>query len=173
MQRCVAVLLSCALALGCSRGAAKGGVIAGVGITTIGIAMAAGAFGPGGDTDPEDVAFIPLTVGILLGTISLFIMLGTKDPEDNPAVATAPPPAPPPAPDPKIEQARRDRARAWELTQQAAAAARVNDCVRTAQLGAEVASLDADFHATVFSRDAAIARCFQQDAPPTAPTAAP
>lgn len=160
MQRCVAVVASGALALGCSHGAAKGGVIAGVGITSIGIAMAAGAFGPGGETDPEDVAFIPLTVGILVGTISLFIMLSTKDPDEKPEAAAAPP-APPPAPprDPELERARRDRARAWELTQQAAAAARADDCVRTAQFGAEVATLDAEFHATVFARDAAIARC--------------
>lgn len=158
-MRCVAVVLSCALSLGCSHGAAKGGVIAGVGITGIGVAMAAGAFGPGGETDPEDVAFIPLTVGIVVGTISLFIMLSTKDPDEKPAAAAAPPPAPPPPADPGVEQARRDRARAWELTQQAAAAARAGDCVWPAQIGAEVATLDPEFHATVFARDAAIARC--------------
>jgi len=158
MQQCVAVVLSCALALGCSHGAAKGGVIAGVGITGIGVAMAAGAFGPGGETDPEDLAFIPLTVGIVVGLTSLFIMLSTKDPDEKPAAAAPPK-------DPAREQRERDRARAWELTKEAAAAARQDDCAPALRLDAEVKTLDGDVHAKTFARDAAIARCLATPSP--------
>jgi hypothetical protein len=65
-----------------------------------------------------------------------------------------PPPAPPPPPD--------HRGEAWGLTQQAQAAARAGDCATVRQLDGQVGQLDADFHAAVFIRDVAIARCLQR-----------
>lgn len=62
------------------------------------------------------------------------------------------------------EQARRDvqvaqRAQAWTLTREAAAAARASDCSRVTVLDAQVRVVDAEFHDTVFLADVAIARC--------------
>jgi len=54
-----------------------------------------------------------------------------------------------------------DRDSAWQLTKQAAAAARANDCASVRETSVRVRSIDADFHATVFVRDVAIARCLQ------------
>jgi hypothetical protein len=58
------------------------------------------------------------------------------------------------------------REQAWALTREAAAAARRGECARVSELDGKVAVIDADFHATVFRPDAAIARCL-------APTPAP
>jgi len=57
--------------------------------------------------------------------------------------------------------AQRDsvRERAWLITTAIESAARAGDCAAVVRADAEVAALDADFHATVFRRDAAIARC--------------
>jgi hypothetical protein len=51
------------------------------------------------------------------------------------------------------------RARAGTLWKRAAAAARADDCVTVRDLDPKVRELDVEFHAVVFSRDVAIARC--------------
>jgi hypothetical protein len=92
----------------------------------------------------------PASIGVAVGfgaaaiatTIAYGVALGTEPP---------PPPPPPPPPD--------HRGEAWALTQQAQAAARVNDCATVRQLSAQVATLDPDFHTVVFARDVAIASC--------------
>jgi len=61
------------------------------------------------------------------------------------------------------------RAQAWELTKAASSAARSGDCVIVIKLGADVRSIDADFHDSVFVRDAAIARCLAANAAPPGP----
>jgi hypothetical protein len=54
---------------------------------------------------------------------------------------------------------RARQARAWDLTKQAAAAARRDDCTTANLLVGQVLEIDADFHATVTMRDVAIKRC--------------
>lgn len=57
--------------------------------------------------------------------------------------------------------AQRDavRERAWLITRAIASAARSGDCAAVRRADGDVAALDPEFHATVFVRDAAIARC--------------
>jgi hypothetical protein len=56
---------------------------------------------------------------------------------------------------------RRERVReaAWELTKQAAEAARAQDCTQVQAISPRVHELDSEFHGSVFMRDAAILRC--------------
>lgn len=161
MQRSVAVVLVCTLGLGCGPTMTRVGIASGIGITAIGVALATGQF-KGGETDPKDVAWLPLSVGLVILIPSVIMLLSEKpEPAAKPAQA--------PAPDPAAPQRDQTRAHAWELTKQAAAAARASDCPTAVRLDAEVKALDVDFHETVFLRDAAIARCLQ---PATSPRAA-
>jgi len=56
----------------------------------------------------------------------------------------------------------RNRAAAWELTQQAATAARDEDCTQVQAIAPRVRDLDTDFHLVVFMRDVAIQRCLRE-----------
>jgi hypothetical protein len=51
------------------------------------------------------------------------------------------------------------RAEAGRLWKRAAAAARADDCATLRELDPEIFALDSEFHAVVFARDVAIARC--------------
>lgn len=53
------------------------------------------------------------------------------------------------------------RGQAVALWKQATAAARVPDCVSVRGIEPQVRALDSEFHAVVFMRDVAIARCVQ------------
>jgi len=65
-----------------------------------------------------------------------------------------------PVEQPTIEQLQAlARKQAWEMTQQAQAAARANDCGTVLALSGKVQTTDADFYDTIFIKDAAIRRC--------------
>lgn len=65
------------------------------------------------------------------------------------------------APKQKLTRRERNRAAAWDLTQQAASAARHEDCTQVQALAPRVRELDVDFHLAVFMRDVAIQRCLR------------
>jgi hypothetical protein len=62
---------------------------------------------------------------------------------------------------PQLTRRERNRATAWELTKQAAGAAREEDCTQVQAIAPRVRELDLDFHASVFMRDVAIQRCLR------------
>jgi len=153
-SRRISTLLALTLATGAcsSRAGGKVGTVFGGGFIGVGVLMEANAFGHGGEVDPADVAVIPIALGVLILIPSLLVWIKS----DEPAPPTpAPPPTPPPPPDPRLAT----RERAWQLTKQAAAAARGGDCGTVARLDVEVRSLDAEVHDVVFARDVAIAAC--------------
>lgn len=61
------------------------------------------------------------------------------------------------------ERRAADRHRAWNLTKEAAAAARTGDCARVRRTSPVVQGLDGEFHSAVFARDVAIASCLRND----------
>ena len=148
MRAVAAVVVLASLATGCAGQQAHrvrrrselaiGGSLIGV----IAGSLAIGAF-PG-----EKPIFIGITAGFgglaVASTIVYCIALSNEPPPE-------PPPRPPAPPD--------HRAEAWAFTQQAQTAARAGDCATVATLDRQVAALDPSFHAVVFARDAAIARC--------------
>ena len=60
---------------------------------------------------------------------------------------------------------------AWQMTKQAHTAAVAGDCASARALGEVVRGTDAEFHAVIFMRDAAIARCANAPAPGAPPGA--
>lgn len=64
--------------------------------------------------------------------------------------------------EPPPTQHERKRAAAWELTKQAATAARDRDCTQVQAIDPRVRDLDLEFHLSVFMRDAAIQRCLRE-----------
>ena len=63
---------------------------------------------------------------------------------------------------PTLTRRERRRAEAWELTKQAAEAARERDCAQVEAIDPRVRDLDLEFHGVVFMRDVAIQRCLRQ-----------
>ncbi|MEO8700155.1 MAG: hypothetical protein ABI867_08930 [Kofleriaceae bacterium] len=111
-----------------------------------------------GDDDPSSVVVLG-SLGLVVGggLVAVFSGLNAISDYRDP-VPDVPPPPPPRAP---FASKQRDeaRARAWSLTKAAASAARAQDCSLAITADAEVLALDVEFHATVFMRDVAIARC--------------
>jgi hypothetical protein len=89
------------------------------------------------------VAFVPVSV---VGAL-LYIATDSKVNQDH-------------GPEPTLREKK--RATAWELTQQAAHAARDQDCTQVQAIAPRVRELDHDFHSSVFIRDAAIQRCLRE-----------
>jgi len=89
------------------------------------------------------LAFVPVSI---IGAL-LYITTDEKDDEARgPTLLT---------------RRERNRAAAWDLTQQAASAARVQDCTQVQAIAPRVRELDVDFHLAVFMRDVAIQRCLR------------
>jgi uncharacterized membrane protein len=63
---------------------------------------------------------------------------------------------------PTLTRRERLRLQAWELTKQAGAAAREQDCRQVEAIDPRVRDLDFDFHVSVFMRDVAIQRCLRR-----------
>jgi hypothetical protein len=63
---------------------------------------------------------------------------------------------------PKLTRRERNQLAAWDLTKQAATAAREQDCTQVQAIAPRVFSLDHDFHKVVFMRDVAIQRCLRE-----------
>jgi hypothetical protein len=144
-RRLASIVVSLSLVSGCGAHAkrhaelAVAGSLAGVLATSLVIAAA-----------PSTK---PASIGVAIGFGGLAILSAVAY---GIAAGTEPPPPAPPPPPPD------HRGEAWSLTQQAQTAARANDCATVRQLSAQVAALDASFHAVVFSRDVAIAGCLAQ-----------
>lgn len=63
---------------------------------------------------------------------------------------------------PALTRKERHQLAAWELTKQAATAARQRDCTQVQAIAPRVFDLDHDFHMVVFMRDVAIQRCLRE-----------
>ncbi|HUS33333.1 MAG TPA: hypothetical protein VMZ53_32745 [Kofleriaceae bacterium] len=149
-MRMLSALLVVALASGCSAPQAHrvrrpselaiGGSLVGVMASSLAIAALPG----------QKHVIIPIAIGFGGLAVVSAVVFGV-------AYANDPPPEPAPLPPPPPDH----RAEAWALTKQAQDAARAGDCTTVATLDAQVAQIDASFHAVVFARDVAIARCLQ------------
>ncbi|HUS30913.1 MAG TPA: hypothetical protein VMZ53_20525 [Kofleriaceae bacterium] len=88
------------------------------------------------------LAFIPISI------IGALVFIATDDKANEHAA-------------PYLTRRERHRAEAWELTKQAAAAARSADCTQVQAIDPRVRDLDLEFHGIVFLRDVAIRRCLR------------
>ena len=148
-MRALAVLL--ALACGCTqqqaRKAHRAGEIATAGglVGVLGCGLIAAAIPAHDDAIMTGgaITFVPIAV---LGAL-LFITTDSK------ANAEA---------EPLMTRRERNQAAAWEMTKQAAEAARIQDCTQVQAIAPRVRDLDQDFHVTVFMRDVAIQRCLRE-----------
>ncbi len=145
-----------AMSAGCvTHTGAKVGIASGLGVIGVGVLLWRT---PGGETDPKDLAPIPFSIGATILAVSIYVLLTTKDETTDDEVAAAKPAGP----DPRIAERAKAREHAWELTKQAMAAGRADDCPTVVRFDAEVRALDAEFYADVFARDRGIARCLPQ-----------
>ena len=146
-MRVVVVVLVLA---GCTQAQARKAHRAGE-VTTAGGLLGVLACGVTAALDPahEDIimktglAFVPISV---LGAL-VYISTDSRANED---------------PGPTLTRRERNRAAAWELTKQAADAARSQDCTQVQAIAPRVRDLDQEFHLGVFMRDVAIQRCLRE-----------
>lgn len=147
-MRLVAVVLL--LACGCTQAQARKAHRAAE-ISTAGGLVGVLACGVVASLDPahEDtimhvgLAFVPVSV---LGAL-VYISTDKRANEDHGPVLT---------------RRERNRAAAWELTKQAADAARSQDCTQVQAIDPRVRDLDTELHVSVFMRDVAIQRCLRE-----------
>lgn len=143
MQRSV-VALACVLGLaGCQSQRGKliaAGVSAGIaGYATVEIATA---------SEGEEVPVVMTALAVTGGLFALGALLSGLDHEDEERPSRT-----------QDIKASDHRDEAWDYTKAAALAARAGDCTTVLIHDRIVRELDADFHATVFLADVAIARC--------------
>ncbi len=148
MSRAVAVLL--AVACGCTQTQARKAHRAGEVATAAGLIGVLGAGVIASLYPAEDDTI--MTVGLGFVPISLvgalvYIATDEKANEDHA---------------PTLTRRERNRAAAWDLTKQAADAAREQDCTQVQAIDPRVRDLDMDFHLSVFMRDVAIQSCLRQ-----------
>jgi len=150
------LILVVVLVTGCGqRSASLKVAVGGVAVASLGVLLLSAA-GSGDEPPPKFVGTCTvLFVGgglttILAGLDAIFLFGG-------PVIASDPAPTPTPNREASARQAARERA--WSITKASALAARRGDCAHVRAADATVASLDPDFHVTVFRRDVAIARC--------------
>jgi hypothetical protein len=148
-SRAVAVVLG--LVCGCSHSQAVKAHRVGEVVTAGGlIGVLVCGVGAAIDQSHEDTI---MTVGLAFVPISLLgalVYVAT----DSEATSV-------PAPAPTQTRRERNRAAAWELTKQAALAARSEDCTQVQAIAPRVRDLDVDFHLSVFLRDVAIVHCMR------------
>jgi hypothetical protein len=172
MRRWTAAVILVALLGGCStyktsRRVAIGGAV----MTVVGaVALVVGARSE--DTAVSIVAVSVAIPNLLWGVI--FGVAGIAGMSMHPAPEKQAPQEPAQEPARNAAKALPEprRERAWSLTKLAAEAARAGDCDAVSVRDSEVYELDAEFHATVFARDAAIKGCLDAARAP-APVASP
>lgn len=127
------------------------------GLSAIGAAMLLGkGLGPGADIE-ESIRLVPLGAGFAVLTFAFgWSALRANDSAKRCERFNEP------LRSPVASVPATTREHAWTLTKQAASAARSGDCEAVRGLDSSVRALDAEFHASVFMRDAAIARCVQR-----------
>jgi hypothetical protein len=147
-MRALAVVL--ALSWGCTQAQARGAHRAGEvatagGLIGILVSVTTASLLPAHENTliTIGIAFVPVTV---LGAL---VFIGTDQIAHQDA-------------GPNLSRRDRHRATAWELTKQAASAARSEDCTQVQAIAPRVRDLDGDFHGSVFLRDAAIQRCLRE-----------
>ena len=148
MMRAVAVVL--ALTCGCTQAQARKAHRAGE-IATAGGLIGVLACGVVAALDPAHEDTI-MTVGLGFVPISVFGALVYISTDKRANEDTGP----------MLTRRERNRATAWELTKQAADAARSQDCTQVQAIAPRVRDLDLDFHVSVFMRDVAIQRCLRE-----------
>lgn len=147
-MRSLALLLT--LACGCSAQQARrvhrvGEIGTAVGLLgMLGSVTTASVFPAHEDTlTTVGVVFVPVA---LLGAL---LFVGTDHLVDRPH-------------GPTLTRRERHRRTAWELTKQAADAARSRDCTQVQAIAPRVRDLDHELHVVVFMRDVAIQRCLRE-----------
>ena len=115
---------------------------------------------------------------ILVGLVTLFVVAAIDESANEPPpkeikIATRGTTAVQRAEEQAALTNQQRRAQAWDLTKQAQAAARENDCAKVTELSAQVGALDAEFYADLFLKDVAIQRCLQPAPPPPSTTRPP
>jgi hypothetical protein len=158
MRACSVFLLAFVLG-GCTlrQGIAAGGAAVG----TTGVIVLNSAY----HDDQDDANVTPGATLLVAGLVTMFVAAALEEHE-----RTRPEPIVVVREAPKPSKTVERRAAAGQLTKAAQAAARRDECDRVKVLDGQVHELDADLHAVVFMRDAAIQRCLAM--PQVAPTPA-
>ena len=102
---------------------------------------------PSHDTEIIDAGIVFVPIAVIGALVFITTDRAANEPESGP----------------HLTRRERRRAEAWELTKQAATAARSADCTQVQAIDPRVRELDLEFHGVVFMRDVAIQRCLRAD----------